>query len=224
MPRNTKFQLQTLDEQRSKPSIRVVLSDYVLRLVLVLALAVAGQPAIAQLPGWELLNSERIEQTFGSYAVEVVADDGRTRVTNLYSTDGGTRTCRTFAVVRFPERIDPELVVEHAAIKAGGSIGAVLATHGWRVLKTHLAYREFDATPRLAALMHIPNGTHLAADTYVLDVSKEGRTLQYAALVEIHHPAYLSLGDLPRIYGSAEVGSRRSLLDDLLAAAAKAAE
>jgi len=184
---------------------------------LLVALSATAQPSSR-----EPLNSERIQQTFGSYGVEVLASGARTRITNLYSVDAGTKTCRTFAVVRFPPAIDPAVANEHAAITSGGSIGAVFATNGWRVLKTHLAFRELEATPRLASLMHVAVGTRLAEHAYVLDVAKDGTTVEYAALVEIHHPDYLRRMDLERIYGGADAGARPALLDDLLAAAAEA--
>ena len=178
--------------------------------------------AAAQPPEREILNSERIAQTFGSYGVEVLTSDARTRITNLYSVDAGTKTCRTFAVVRFPAAIDAAVAAEHATITGGGSIGAVFAANGWRVLKTHLAFGELEATPRLANLMHVAVGTRLAEHAYVLDVARDGKTVQYAALVEIHHPDYLHRADLERIYGGADAGNRQTLLDDLLAAAAEA--
>ncbi len=182
------------------------------------AFAAAGQP-----PTRELLNSERIQQAFGSYGVEVLANDTRARVTNLYSIEAGAKTCRTFAVVRFPAVIDAAVAVEHATITNGGSIGAVFAANGWRVLKTHLAFRELIATARLANLMHVTIGTRLAEHAYVLDVARDGKTVEYAALVEIHHPDYLQRADLERIYGSADAGNRQALLDTLLATAAEAA-
>jgi hypothetical protein len=178
--------------------------------------------AAAQPSSRELLNSERIQQTFGSYGVEVLTNGARTRITNLYSADAGTKTCRTFAVVRFPAVIDAAVATEHATITNGGSIGAVFAANGWRVLKTHLTFRELDATPRLANLMHVPVGTRLAEHAYVLDVTRDGKTVEYAALVEIHHPEYLRRADLERIYGGAAAGDRQAVLDDLLAAAVEA--
>ena len=179
----------------------------------------AGQP-----PTRELLNSERIQQAFGSYGVEVLVNDTRARVTNLYSTEAGSKVCRTFAVVRFPAVIDAAVAAEHATIKNGGSIGAVFAANGWRVLKTHLAFRELEATPRLASLMHVAVGTRLAEHAYVLDVARDGKTVEYAALIEIHHPDYLKRADLERIYGAADPGTRQALLGDLLAAAAAATQ
>ena len=194
-----------------------------LRSALVGVCVLAALAAAAQPPNREQLNSERIQQAFGSYGVQVLATDARTRVTNLYSIEAGTKTCRTFAVVRFPAVIDAAVATEHATITSGGSIGAVFAANGWRVLKTHLAFREIEATARLANLMHVAIGARLAAHAYVLDVTKEGKTVEYAALVEIHHPDYLTRADLERIYEVAEAGSRQVMLDELLAAAAEAA-
>jgi hypothetical protein len=186
------------------------------------AVLLAGGHAPAQAPGRELLNSERIAQKFGNYAVEVVATDGRTRVSNLYTVEGGTKTCRTYAIVRFPPTIDAAVAAEHAKIVSGGSIGAVFAASGWRVLKTHLYYGEVAATPRVASLMHVAVGTALAEHAYVLDVAKNDEKIEYAALVEIHHPEYLERAELERVYGAPDASGRRDLLRALLAAAARA--
>ena len=188
----------------------------------IVAIAVAAHaPSLGQ-PPREILNSERIAATFGNYGIEVLEQDAAVRVSNLYSEAGGERTCRTFAVVRYG-RIDAELRAEHAAIVAGGSIGAVLTAAGWEVRKTHLRYELFGATPRLAALMRVAAGTPLAAHVYALDVSKAGRTLEYAALVEIHHPDYLGSGDLLEIYGPADEAARPGLVAATLATAGAAA-
>ena len=193
-----------------------------LRSRLTAACVLAAIAAAAQPPNRELLNSERIQQAFGSYGVEVLASDARARVTNLYSVEAGAKTCRTFAVVRFPAVIDAAVATEHATITNGGSIGAVFAANGWRVMKTHLAFREIEATPRLANLMHVAIGTRLAEHAYVLDVARDGKTVEYAALVEIHHPDYLKRTDLEQIYGTADAGNRQTLLAELLAAASEA--
>jgi hypothetical protein len=171
----------------------------------------------------ELLNSERIAQRFGSYAITVLESDGRVRVSNLYSEgpDGGI--CRTFAVVRYPDSVDPAVATEHDEIVRGGSIGAVFASHGWKVGKTNLRFLEVDATPHVAELMHVAAGARLAAHAYVLDVTKDGRSIEYALLVEIHHPEYLKLADLGAIYGSASAAGRERSLDALLTTAAQKA-
>ena len=188
--------------------------------IYVLLVGAAGRPC-AQTPAApagkrELLNSERIAERFGSYGIQVIESDGRVRVSNLFSERARERICRTFAVVRYPDRIDPAFAPEHDEILRGGSIGAVFATHGWKVGKTHLRFFEIDASPRVAGLMHVAAGTRLAAHAYVLDVSKGGRSIEYALLVEIHHPDYLVLADLPAIYGAADATGREKSLEALL--------
>ncbi len=183
----------------------------------------AGAAATAQSSSRQLLNSERIAARFGNYGVEVLASDARERVSNLYSEAGGQRTCRTFAVVRYPAAIDPALAVEHDEIVRGGSIGAVFAAHGWQVLKTNLRYFEIDAPERVAGLMRVATGTRLAAHAYELDVAKDGRAFEYALLVEIHHPDYLKRDDLRSIYGAAEATTHEAAVEELLGAALAAA-
>jgi hypothetical protein len=173
-------------------------------------------PAQAQPPARELLNSERITAEFGSYGIEVLEQDSDARVSNLYSHTVDQRVCRTFAVVRY-RRIDPAFRQEHAAIVAGGSIGAVFAAAGWEVRKTHLEYGIVTATSRLASLMRIEPGTPLALHIYALDVAKSGRTLEYAVLAEIHHPDYLTRDDLVGIYGRVDEGSRPGLVAEVTA-------
>lgn len=170
----------------------------------------------------ELLNSERIAASFGTYGIEVLTQNEVLRVSNLYSTEGGERTCRTFAVVRFAPT-GAEIGEEHAAILAGGSIGAVFATAGWEVRKTHLRYDELTATSRLAELMRIEVGTPLAMHVYALDVAKGERAHEYAVLAEIHHPEYLGRGDLAAIYGPPDEGARPGAVAALLAATTAAA-
>jgi hypothetical protein len=200
--------------------------------LLIGALALAPQlPAPAQAPARasieaparELLNSERIAASFGSYGVEVLEQNAAVRVSNLFSGTGSEKTCRTFAVVQYASPTHPELRQEHAAIVAGGSLGADFAARGWEVRKTHLYYGEGAASPKLAALMRVPAGATLAEHAYVLDVVKTGRAIEYAALVEIHHPDYLGLTDLAEIYGEVASVPRRELLSKLLATAAERA-
>lgn len=173
--------------------------------------------------GRPLLNSEQIAQRFGSYGIEVISSDPHVRVSNLYSEDGGTRTCRTFAVVVYPAAIDSAIAAEHDEIARGGSIGAVFAAHGWQVVKTNLRYFEVDAPERVAGLMRITAGTPLAAHAYELDVAQAGRSIEYALLVEIHHPDYLHVADLRSIYGAADDSGRERALADLITTALAAA-
>ena len=78
-----------------------------------IALALAGQTP-GQPAGRELLNSERIAAAFGSYGVEVLEQDEQVRVSNLFSGAGQDKTCRTFAIVRYPLRLDGAVSAEHA--------------------------------------------------------------------------------------------------------------
>ena len=173
---------------------------------------VASAPLLAQPAGRELLNSERIAANFGTYGIEVLEQDQNVRVSNLYSFPrAGDRTCRTFAVVQYAPSMDPAIRAEHAAIVAGGSIGAVFAASGWEVRKRHLSYVEVPATAKIAALMRIRVDTPLAEHVYALDVVKGGRTIEYATIVEIHHPAYLRVADLVKIYGPVDVGQSRAV-------------
>jgi hypothetical protein len=179
-------------------------------LYIVVALLVQA-PAPGQPPARELLNSERIAANFGTYGIEVLAQDDHVRVSNLYSFPrAGDRTCRTFAVVQYPSSIDPAIRSQQAAIVAGGSIGAVFAASGWQVRKRNLSYTEFPATAKLAALMRIAVDTPLAEHVYALDVAKNGRTIEYASIVEIHHPSYLRVIDLVKLYGPVDVEQSRA--------------
>jgi len=171
----------------------------------------------------QLLNSERIAARFGNYGIEVLTSDPRERVSNLYSEASGQRTCRTFAVVRYPAAIDPALAAEHNEIVRGGSIGAVFAAHGWQVQKTNLRYFEIGAPGRVAGLMRVAPGTRLAAHAYELDVVRDGRSFEYALLVEIHHPDYLKRDDLQTIYGPADASDHEAVVAELIEAALAAA-
>ena len=186
--------------------------------IVAVTLLIQAPPSLGQAPGRELLNSERNEAALSSYGVEVHEHDDRVRVSNLFSLSAGERTCRTFAVVRYAPGMDPMVSSEHAAIVAGGSIGAVFSAHGWEVRKTHLSYSQRAASARLASLMRIAVGTPLAEHVYALDVAKDGRVLEYAALVEIHHPDYLDTKELAEIYGAVDEG-RRQLVAEMRATA-----
>lgn len=182
-----------------------------------------AQPAGGSAPARELLNSERIEATFGSYAIEVLEASPDLRVSSLQSLEASGAVCRTFAVVRYPDAIAPDVAAEHAAIVSGGSIGAVFTANGWTVTKTHLHYGPMPAGPRAAQLMVIPPGTAVAAHVYLLEVVKDGRKFPYAAIAELHHPDYLTVDALPRIYGPAAASGNEALLTAMLETAAREA-
>jgi len=89
--------------------------SYRLCIMLGLALCVAACASQETRPE---LNSERIRQTFGSYGVDVLANDENRRVSSLYSSAGSDKTTRTYAVVDFIGAAKSALRTEHALIEA----------------------------------------------------------------------------------------------------------
>jgi hypothetical protein len=176
-------------------------------LVCALGLAVAFGVG-AQLPTppeRELLNSERIEQVFGSYGLEVLSSTPTLRVSKLFSTHDEQEICRTFAVVAYPHEIDDAFAAEHSAILDGDSIGATFAAGGWRISKVHHYFGELPSTAKVEALMGGIGPSRLALHVYTLRVSGGGVEIDYASIVEVHHPDYLDLTDLVELYGPARV-------------------
>jgi hypothetical protein len=153
-------------------------------------------------PGPLPLNSERIEERFGSYGIEVLQSTASLRVSDLYSGAGATRVTRTFAVVQYPPTVPDELAAAHATILAGGSIGATLAAQGWQVEKHNRAFEHVRASPGLGRMMDIDERARLAVHVYVLEAVKGGARFDYAMIAEVHHPDYLSLRDVREIYGA----------------------
>ena len=151
-----------------------------------------------------LLNSERIQQRFGNYGVDVVRSAAGLRVSNLYSEDAGERTCRTYAIVEFMQPVDPRIAPVHARILAGESIGSSLRDAGWAVHKKLTYIGEMPLTDphsELARLMQVAAPRSLAIHAYDFGVSRNGQELAYASIVEIHHPDYLDVQQLRAIYG-----------------------
>ena len=166
------------------------------------SLLLASCPLAAQAPARELLNSERIENNFGSYGISVLQSDGDVRVSKLYSVHDGNQICRTFAVVFYPMRPSPALAEEHALIAAGQSIGATFTDRGWQVVKTHRYFGSLAGTAGLRNLMGHIGPIDLAVHVYGLSVVKDGQEYDYVRIAEVHHPEYLQLKDLHEIYGS----------------------
>lgn len=150
-----------------------------------------------------LLNSERIEQRFGSYGIQVLASEAGLRRSSLYSLDGGDPTCRTYAVVRFADQLDVRYREEHAKVLAGNSIGAVFKSHGWDVHKQtmyigSLALPQSNTT--VSELMRIAGARELALHIYQLLLVRDEQVFEYATIIEVHHPEYLSESDLHSLY------------------------
>lgn len=148
-------------------------------------------------------NSERIRAMFGSYGIEVLENSEELRVSSLYSTHDGIDVNRTFAVVAYPEVIDPAFRSEHEAIIGGESIGIVFNKNGWLVRKDHQYFGEIEMP---AARFGLPGNAgrrtvSAAIHVYWLSVKKGDAEFRYAMIAEIHHPDYLDSEDLAWIYG-----------------------
>jgi hypothetical protein len=136
------------------------------------ALLIAGIAAACLLPiaTAQQLNSERIEQTFGSYGIDVVYANDGLRISNLW-----------------------------------GSIGAVFMASGWDVIKTRHSYFRSGLPLAVFDAMGLTEDTAIAAHYYQLEDARDGREIDYAPIIEIHHPDYLVEADLEAIYGPEEI-------------------
>ena len=151
----------------------------------------------------ELLNSERIEERFGSYGIEILYDRPGMRRSALYSDGGVGRTCRTYAVVRFADKLDAHIDSEHEQVLAGDSIGAIFKASGWTIRKETLYVGTADLARRnkaVAAMMRLDDPCDLAIHAYRLLLSKGTLAIDYATISEFHHPEYLGLADLAELY------------------------
>lgn len=150
-----------------------------------------------------LLNSERIEQQFGSYGIDVLASEAGLRRSSLYSVESDKRICRTYAIVSFKEDLDSRYGREHAKVLAGNSLGEVFKANGWSMHKQTLHIGSFDvdrSSSEITQLMHLVNNRTLALHVYQLLLAKDEQIFEYATIVEAHHPDYLSQSDLLGIY------------------------
>lgn len=150
------------------------------------------------------LNSERIQQRFGNYGVEILQSHPQLRISNLYSETDGRRTCRTYAIVEFAQPIDPAIAELHRKIESGQSIGTTLRDGGWTIEKRLEYIGDIAVTERqakIAELMRIGIPTSLAMHIYGFVANKDGKSIEYATIVEIHHPDYLDSTELRAIYG-----------------------
>ena len=149
------------------------------------------------------LNSERIEQRFGSYGIEVLASEAGLRRSSLFSYDGDTATCRTYAIVQFVEQLDERYNEAHSRVMAGGSIGSTFREDGWDIQKKTLYIgnvRLSDESTEIARLMRLTGAHDLALHVYQLVLVREEIELEYATIMEAHHPEYLTVADLLGIF------------------------
>ena len=163
------------------------------------------QASVAEKQDLQLANSERIRTKFGSYGIDIIENSPDIRVSSLYSLHDGSRVSRTFAVVAYPEVIEPAFQKEHEAIINGESIGILFKDNGWTIGKHHQYFGEIETPP--GYFIASPDAgddatTRSAIHVYFLMVKKGDSEFQYASIAEVHHPEFLNLQDLALIYGA----------------------
>ena len=145
-----------------------------------------------------LLNSERIEQRFGSYRIEVIDHTAERRVSHLSSVHDGQPVVRTVAEVRFHEPLPDAALRSHRTILDGASLGSTLKDAGWTIEKHPVAIRHsrridfpgFDPDQRFATW------------TYRLMIKRpphHPEPIPYALIIEVYHPDYLTVRDLRQL-------------------------
>ena len=150
-----------------------------------------------------LLNSERIEQQFGSYGIDILASEAGLRRSSLYSVENGQRICRTYAVVRFSDESNAHYSLEHAKVLSGNSLGEVFKSNGWEIRKQTLHIGSFeiqDAESVALDLMNIDAPQVIGLHVYQLLLAREDKVFEYATILEAHHPDYLSEAEILAIY------------------------
>ncbi len=150
-----------------------------------------------------ILNSERIEKRFGSYGIDVLASEAGLRRSSLFSLDGDTATCRTYAVVQFREQPDERYDDAHSKVLAGDSIGTTFKEDGWGIQKNTLyigSARLPDRSTEIATLMRLTGAHDLALHVYQLVLVREDSALEYATILEVHHPEYLTVSELRELF------------------------
>lgn len=155
----------------------------------------------------ELLNSERIEKNFGNCEIEILESNDAFRRTNLYSVAAGERICRTYAVTQFLEQDAGHTDEGHAEVISGGSIGATFKAHGWQIYKQTLHVGNLtvaSSAAHIAQLMRLASLQTLAMHVYRLLLEKDGQSVEYARIVEVHHPEYLAEAALRELFDVSE--------------------
>lgn len=162
--------------------------------LLVLVACTAGIP----------LNSERIAATYGSYNVRVLDATAERRISSLESVEDGRPVTRTLAIVTFEPGAITAVADLHALIVDGASIGATFRAAGWAIDKPLIGIDEVgipQSSVAIATLMNVSLPITAGLHAYRFNIRRGDISVRYATIVEVHHPAYLSVVDLERIYG-----------------------
>ena len=160
----------------------------------------------------EVLNSERIEARFGSYGIDIVRDGDGQRLASLYSGSGSDRICRTFASVRRQAKSSDAIDAEQADIAAGRSIGARFRESGWSVAKRTLHAGAVPVSHLIAEVrrrMRLAGRASVAVHAYQLVLGREQHSIDYATIIEAHHPDYLTVDALLGLYSITRAADAR---------------
>jgi hypothetical protein len=133
----------------------------------------------------------------------MLASDGPTRQSALSSEDAAGKVCRTFAITRFADAAESLDLDSQQRILNGASIGATLKQDGWNILKAtiHVGSVEIDRVAHpVLDLMQLDVPATLALHIYRLSIEKNGESLEYATISELHHPDYLSEADVRELF------------------------
>jgi len=150
----------------------------------------------------ELLNSERIKQRFGSFGLDVLHSSNGLRRASLHSIEDDRKLCRTYAIVRFDNVPDNVIGDEHARILEGSSIGATFKANGWTIYKETRYVGEFQIPAHAAEVRDLMavDDELLAMHVYRLLLKKEEQTIDYATIIELHHPDHLTEVQVTKLY------------------------
>lgn len=143
-----------------------------------------------------LLNSQRIELKYGSYGVDVLAQNDDMRLSNLYSLKDGQKITRTIAYILYQRPLDQKLALAHQQIISGGSIGSTLKAHGFQVKKDFF-YLDEIVVPK--ALQSYLGKEKALAVIYDLKVDK-GVELPYCTILEIYDGDFLTKAEALKLY------------------------
>lgn len=148
------------------------------------------------------LNSDRIRERFGSYGIEVFEIADGVRRANLYSLEGQTPINRTLAYTTIYD-VPTEISDEHARIMSGQSIGETFRSGGWAVIKETIATGAVTChqiRPDVAELLGIEPHSCVAVHGYHLIVRRGESSVDYATVLELHHPDYLDVDSTQALY------------------------
>tara|TARA_B110000879_G_C11108569_1_gene486369 strand:- start:592 stop:1233 length:642 start_codon:yes stop_codon:yes gene_type:complete len=148
-----------------------------------------------------MLNSQRILRLFGTYGIEVLYQNDKFRISNLYSSDEDKNTMRTCAFVNFCNPVAPSLLDTHRSIVAGSSMGATLAKNGFKIIKTPIFFGESNLPTEIKTQMNVESAS-CAVHVYKMSVLNQNESVvnDYCIISEVHSPSYITCNTLARIY------------------------